>query len=94
MTLTHKEITTHFRKRVKAAGINARIKMNEACGVKYVTVAVPSYEARFTSEELNEIGIIAQVLKLTGARGSEIDLSNIVQLTGKTQWNFEFHGNY
>lgn len=94
MTMTHKEITNHFRKRVKAAGIAARVKMNEACGIKYVTVVTPNYEARFNSDHLREIAIIAQVLKLTGARGSVIDLNNITQLTGKTQFDFEYHASY
>lgn len=94
MVMSHKEATTHFRNRLKAAKIKARVKMNEACGIKYITIVTPTYEARFTSDDLKEIGIIAQVLKLTSARGSEIDLDHIQLLTGKGQFDFEFHAKY
>lgn len=93
MTMTHKEITAHFRNRLKIEKIKAKVKMNEACGIKYVTIVVPAFETRFTAQEIKIIGIIAQVLKLTDARKSEIDLDNMVQLTGKIQWDFEFHKN-
>lgn len=92
MALTHKERTKHIRGRLKAAGIKAKCRLYEACGTRYISVVTPEYGKYFTPEQLKEIGIIAQVNGLTGARGSSIDLENIVQMTGQDQFNFEFHG--
>ena len=66
--MSHKELTSHIRNRIKAAGIKARVKMNADCGTKYITVVTPSFDARFTSEEIKTICTIAQCNKLTYVR--------------------------
>lgn len=89
---THKEMTKHVRDRLKAHKVPARVKMNDFCGQAVITIVTPSYEYRWTVEQIREIGICAQVNGLTSSRGMPIDLINITQLTGLTQHNFEFHG--
>jgi hypothetical protein len=88
---THKEITKHIRGRLKAHKVPARVKMNDFCGKTVVTIVTPTYDFRWTPEQLREIGICAQVNKLTRAQGMPIDLDVLVQLTGLNQINFEFH---
>lgn len=90
--MDHKELTKHIRGRLKAHKVPARVKMNDFCGTAVVTIVTPSYDYRWSSEELREIGICAQVNRLTLSQGMPIDLAVMVQLTGLTQHNFEFHG--
>lgn len=87
----HKTMTAHIRKRLKAEGIKARVRMCKACGVRSIQVIVPSYESRFTADEIEMIAFICKVNGLTGARRSEIDPQHERLLTGKHQWEFEFH---
>lgn len=90
--LNHKEMTAHIRGRIKASGIKARVSLYTACGIRYIRVVTPSYEVKgFTSEELATLAIIAQVNRLTEAQSSPIDPAIMVQLTGKQQFDFEFH---
>jgi hypothetical protein len=86
--MNHKEITAHIRRRLAASGIKAKCKMAEACGLRSVEVVVPSYEARFTAEEIREIALIAKVNGLTGARGATINPEHEALLTEKIQWSF------
>jgi aerobic-type carbon monoxide dehydrogenase small subunit (CoxS/CutS family) len=87
-TRSHKEITAHIRKRLKAAGIKAKCKMQSYCGSDTVMVAVPAYEARFTSEQIREFVTAAKVNGMTGCRGIELDIEHEASLTEKMQWNF------
>ena len=87
-SMTHKEITAHIRKRLKAAGIKAKCKMVSFCGCKTVQVAVPTYESRFTSEQIREFVTAAKVNGMTASRGMELDIEHEAALTGKIQWNF------
>ena len=88
MNLTHKEMTAHLRKRIKVAGIKARVDMSEACGVKYIRVFVPAHDVTFTDAEQREIRFIAKCNKLTRARGEEIDVE---RMTDPMSMHFEFH---
>lgn len=87
-TRNHKDITAHIRKRLKAAGIKAKCKMVSFCGCDTVQVAVPSFESRFTSNQIREFVTAAKVNGLTGSRGMELDVEHESSLTGKIQWNF------
>jgi hypothetical protein len=91
MMSKHTEMTKHIRNRIKAANIKAKVHMYSACGVNYICIVAPTYESWFTADEIEKISIIAQVNKLTGARGSAIDVSRNRQLIEKEQWDFEFH---
>ena len=71
--LDHKQMTAHIRKLLKTQGIKARVKMNEACGSKYITVVVPAYDIRFTEDEQFKICLAAKCNRLTLVRGMEID---------------------
>lgn len=86
--LSHKEMVAHIRKRIKVAGIKACCKMETFCGEKVVKVYTPTYESRFTSEEIREFTTIAKINRLTAARGMEINPEHESQLTEKTEWKF------
>lgn len=88
-TMSHKEMTSHIRKRVAASGIKARVMMRKYCGVRGISVVVPAYEIQFTESEQRKIRLIAKVNGLTRARGMEIDIE---RMTDPAQVNFEFHG--
>ncbi len=90
--MSHLEMTKHIRGRVAAAGIKARVLKTTCCGVRYIKVVVPAADATWTPAEIETIGIIGQVNRLTFARKSPIDLENLRQLTGKTLFDFEYHG--
>jgi hypothetical protein len=90
--LTHKEMTAHIRKRLKVSNIPARVKMNDFCGSKMISVVTPSCDARWDSSQLRQIGLIAQTNRLSMIRSMPIDVENLACLTGTTQINFEFHG--
>ena len=87
-TRSHKEIAAHIRKRLKAAGIKAKCKMVSYCGCNTVQVAVPEFEARFTSKQICEFVTAAKVNGMTGSRGMELDIEHEASLTEKIQWNF------
>lgn len=90
--LTHKERTTHLRKALKAYGPAARVSKYESCGVKWIKVSVPSYDARFTAEDLEQIALAARANHLTFVRGMEITVDHMRQMTGKHQFDFVFNG--
>ena len=87
-TRSHKEVTAHIRKRLKAAGIKSKCKMSTYCGNDTVMVAAPACDARFTSEQIREFVTAAKVNGMTGCRGVELDIEHEASLTGKIQWNF------
>lgn len=84
--LNHKEMTAHIRKRVKAAGIKARVRKYDSCGSKWIHVFPVRYDLEFTEDEAREIRLIAHANKLTFARGMEIDHS----VPGGTQTRADF----
>lgn len=90
--MSHKEMTSHIRGRLRHAGIKAGCRLYTACGVRYISISTPEYGKYFSAEQLREIGIIAQVNGLTEARRTPIDIENIVAMTRKDQFDFEFHG--
>lgn len=70
--MTRQEITKHFRKRLKAAGVNAKCKMQDLCGHKMVAIDTPEFEYTFSEEEQNVIANIAEACHLTMIRGLQI----------------------
>jgi hypothetical protein len=86
--MNHKELTKHLRGRLAHAGIPCRVRMEDFNGSSAVSVITTSYEARWTSEQLREMALIAQCNRLTMSRGMPIDLDNMAQMTGTTQVNF------
>ena len=88
-TLSHKEITRHLRGRFKACGIPARVRMSHCNGgAAVVQVITPSYDAKWTPEQLEVIALAARVNGLTFVRGLPIDEKNCALLTGTTQFDF------
>jgi hypothetical protein len=88
--LTHKEMAAHIRKRIKVAGIKARVQMREACGDQYIQVFGVTFDAEFTDQEQREIRQIAKTNGLTLAQGMEIDVE---QMTNSKTFEFVFHGS-
>jgi len=91
MTMTHKEMTAHIRSRIKSAGIKARVIGQRICGENRITIATPSYEARFTSKELRDIAIIASANRLTMVMGVAININTIDQLTAANEFVFIYN---
>jgi len=89
--LTHKEMTTHIRSRIKASGIKARVIGQRICDENRITIATPSYEVRFTSKELRDIAIIASANRLTMVMGVAIDINHIDRLTAKNEFVFVYN---
>jgi hypothetical protein len=85
--MNHKEITAHIRKRIAAAGIKAKCKMQEHCGYLVVAVDVPTFDAEFTVEQQQAIKLAAKVNKLTFAQGMAIDLEHA---TNPKEFKFYF----
>lgn len=93
--MNHKEITAHIRRRMKANGVNARVKMDEYCGTKVITVSVPNAAYVWSNEEAKEIAVCVMVNRLTGARGTPIDIAHEVSVLSGTTYasrHYEFHG--
>lgn len=88
----HKELTKHLRGRLRHAGIPCRVRMEDFCGSAAVSIITPSYDARWTAEQLREMALIAKSNRLTMSRGLPIDMDNMAQLTGSTQVNFFLPG--
>ena len=89
--LTHKEAAAHIRKRMKHIA-KSRVIMSEYCGKRIINIITPTFDSRFTSEQIREFCQMAKDLGLTGAQSSEIHPDQESALTGKIQWVFEFHG--
>ena len=83
--LTHKELTAHLRKRIKIAGIKARVDMMETCGCKAIRVFVTAPELEFNESEQREIRHIAKCNGLSWVRGMEIDVD---QMTNPQSFHF------
>lgn len=80
--MTTKEMTAHLRKRIRVAGIQARVSFYESCGSMCIKVTPASVAARFSDEQQRMIRLIAQVNGLTKARGLAIDLDRMTDDCG------------
>ena len=89
-TLTHKEMAAHIRKRIKASGIKAKCRMQTGLSGSggVIQVITPTFESRFTSDEIHTFCTIAKVNGLTHVMSAEIDPDHESRLTGKQQWDF------
>jgi hypothetical protein len=94
-SLTHKEMTSHIRNRLKASKIPARVRLYTACSTNYIHIFGVKSDSVWTSKQAQEINLIAAVNNLTGARRSNIDHSDAYWSQVK-EWrgdfHFEFHG--
>lgn len=89
MTLTHKEMTAHIRKRIKVAGIKANVRMQNSCGSKIIQVNTIEYGVEFSDEDQRTIRQIAKTNRLTWVRGLDIDVN---QMTNPYEFNFYMGG--
>lgn len=95
MALSHKDMTKHFRGRLKHAKIKARCNKEVTCGVQVIRISAPQHDVVFSNQETIRIYEIAMANKLTGSRGS--DLAEMRDLAIKHKWErnafvFEYHG--
>lgn len=90
--MTHAEMAKHIRNRLKHEGIKAKCSIYTSCGTRYIRIVTPEYGSYFTAQQLEKIGVIACVNKLTNARGEPINMEILIQMTKKDQFDFEFHG--
>ncbi len=77
-----------FRSAIKAQGFKARVRADRMCGMDYVTVVTPSYEARFTPDQIEFFTALARDMGLTLIRGMPIDPAAHRQMIDRNQWNF------
>lgn len=86
--LSHKEMTAHIRRRIKAYGIKANVRMQDCCGgAKVIQVNTPEYGLEFTEEQQRSIRHIASVNRLTWVKGLPIDVE---QMTNPFDFNFYY----
>lgn len=91
--MTHQEMTKHIRQRIKKSGIQARVSLYTACGVRWVRIIPVSAELSWNGEEARQICLIAKVNGLRGVRNTEIDDSFARwNGSGATNFHFEFWG--
>lgn len=83
--MDHKELTSHIRNRIKAAGIKAKCKMSISCGNRTIRIDAPAYDVLFTEEQQREIRLIAKCNRLKWVRGLEIDIE---QMTNPHEFAF------
>jgi hypothetical protein len=84
---TAKEAAKIMRDCLKLNGVNARVRMTP--GIKNsIQVFTPTYESRFTPNEIGCICEIALGLDMTFVRQMEIDVEKQKMLTEKTLWEF------
>lgn len=79
------EMAKHIRKRIKAAGIKARVRKFDDNGC--IQVNAPVYGVEFTEDEQREIRHIAKCNRLTLVRGLPIDVE---QMTNPEAFNFYY----
>lgn len=70
--MTQSEAAKHLRKRIRVAGIQARVRQLPASKTG-LQVFPAAYGVEFSAEEQRQIRIIAQVNQLTLVRGMAID---------------------
>jgi len=78
------EMTAHIRRRIKAAGIKARVrKLDDGC----IQVFAPEYGVTFSDDQQREIRHIADCNRLTLVRGLPIVVE---QMTNPETFNFYY----
>lgn len=80
------EMTAHIRRRIKAAGIKARVRKFDDS--RTIQVNAPAFGVEFTEDEQREIRHIAVCNRLTWVRGLPIIVE---QMTNPSA--FDFHYN-
>jgi hypothetical protein len=83
MMMTIQEMTKHFRGRVSASDIKARVRV--APGGGQIQVFVPAHGMEFSAKEQKQIRLIAKCNLLTLVKGLEIDVD---QMTNPHSFNF------
>ena len=84
--LNHKEITAQVRKEIKAAGVNALVKMQDSCGSKVIRVDAKAYGVEFSDCDQEKVRGIAISNGLSWVRGLEIEVSQ-----NTNPFNFSFY---
>lgn len=94
ITLIHKEMTAHLRKRLKANDVKANCRLYVSCGSKWIQVYTTAAGIHFTPEESYAILELAKLFGLTFSRGLPIDGSlETLKLSEYQQFDFVFGKN-
>jgi hypothetical protein len=88
MTTEHKAVISNIRKAIKSAGFKALVSGDTSCGSKIVRVCVPTYESRFTSEQVEVFATEALNNNLTHVMCSVFTVAEESCLTSKLQFNY------
>ena len=88
MTLSHKEITKHFRNRLKINGVKARVRMLNTCGDKVIQVNATEYGKEFTEDEQRIVRQTAVNNGFTLVNGLPIDVE---QMTNPYDFNSRYN---
>lgn len=78
--MDHKKLTAHIRKRIKASGVEAKVKMLNYCGKQMIAVDVRNATATFSEVEQVTIKLIAQYNSLTFSGGLGTNLHHQTHL--------------
>jgi hypothetical protein len=82
--MTATETTKAIREALKTAGIAAKCRKYESCGVTFVTINPPAYGVEFSETEQGIILTICKVLGLTLSRGMAINVEQRTYFHGFT----------
>lgn len=81
-------LAAQFRAALKAQGIKARVRAGSYCGCNVVQVATPTYEARFTPDQIEFFCAFAINAGMTLVQRMPINIETQRQLTERNEWSF------
>lgn len=82
-------LAAQFRAALKAQGIKARVRANNYCGCNVVQISTPTYEARFTPDQIEFFCTFAINAGMTLVQRMPINIEIQRQLTEAN--TFVFH---
>ncbi len=77
-----------IRAAIKAAGFKAKVSQVPGYTTQALRVTVPTFDARFTAEQIATFCAAAKTAGLTFVQSTPIDVAHQMLLTEKLQWNF------
>jgi hypothetical protein len=83
------EIADKMRQKIKSSGFKARVRISPGRD-RVIQVISPTYETRFTPEQIELFCNFALEMGFTFVRNTTIDIANQKKLTDKIQWDFYF----
>jgi hypothetical protein len=84
---TRKVAAATVREYIKNSGIKAKVRMTPG-GYNSIQVYTPTFDSKFTSEEIKQFSTYVKSLGMTLVRKTEINPDHEALLTGKDTWEF------